>query len=51
VAVEPRRRDSYRTPDGVSFRTLKFGRTRWTIVFLLVLAFICAILLFGGPQR
>ena len=44
----PRQRDSMQTPDGVSNRTTPFGQRRWQIVFLLVVAFVVGILLFGN---
>jgi hypothetical protein len=45
--TEPRRREWYGTPDGISHRTPRFSAGRWHVVFLAVFAFIIAIIIFG----
>lgn len=47
---EPRKRDSYRTPNRMSHRTQVFGRLRWTVLFLVIVAFVASILLFGKSE-
>jgi hypothetical protein len=46
----PSERDVYRSPDGIPERAHRLGRFRWTMIFLVVVAFVFAILIFGQHQ-